>query len=462
MFAFDNSYARLPDRLFTRMPPTPVARPGWVALNEGLARDLGLDPEALRGAPDVFAGNRVPEGAEPIAQLYAGHQFGGWSPQLGDGRAILLGEHVHDGRRVDVALKGSGPTPYSRMGDGRAALGPVIREYLLSEAMHALGIPTTRALVAVTTGEDVLREAGPLPGAVLTRVAASHVRVGTFQALASRDDVEGLSALLDHCLARHAPGAEGPMGLLRHVMAAQASLVARWMGLGFVHGVMNTDNMTISGETIDYGPCAFMEAYHPATVFSSIDAHDRYAWARQPDIALWNLAQLATALLPLMGERRAAVAEATEVLDGFRDLYDHEWRGVMAAKIGVDDMTLAMELLEIMAEGQGDFTNTFRALAAAPDAARDQVANGDRFDGWHARWLDRGPDRDAMMRANPAVIPRNHRVEEAISAAYAGDLGPFEALSRVLAEPWQESAANAPYRTPAAAHERVTRTFCGT
>ena len=462
MFAFDNSYARLPDRLYTAMPPTPVAEPSWIALNEPLAREMGLDPDALRAAPEIFAGNRVPDGAHPLAQLYAGHQFGGWSPQLGDGRAILLGEHVHDGRRWDVQLKGSGPTPYSRMGDGRAALGPVIREYLVSEAMHALGVPTTRALAAVTTGEDVLRQEGPLPGAVLTRVAASHIRVGTFQVLAARDDVDGLRALLDHAIARHAPGADGPMGLLDHVMRAQADLVARWMGLGFVHGVMNTDNMTVSGETIDYGPCAFLEAYHPDTVFSSIDQFGRYAWKNQPDIALWNLAQLATALLPLMGEREAAVARATEALEGFRDLYAAAWSRVMAAKIGVDDMALAMELLAIMAEGGADFTNTFRALAVAPETARDQLTDRDRFDGWLARWRARDPDGDAMRRANPAVIPRNHRVEQAIVAAQSGDLAPFRALHAVLADPWEETEANAPYRRPAAPGEAVTRTFCGT
>ncbi|MEL6586463.1 MAG: protein adenylyltransferase SelO family protein, partial [Pseudomonadota bacterium] len=262
MFVFDNSYGRLPGRFYTRMAPMAVAAPDWVALNDGLARELGLNPDDLRAALDVFAGNRVPDGADPLAQLYAGHQFGGWSPQLGDGRALLLGEHVGPAGRVDVQLKGSGPTPYSRMGDGRAALGPVIREYLVSEAMHALGVPTTRALAAVTTGETVLRQEGPLPGGVLTRVATSHIRVGTFQVFAARDDVDGLQALLDHALSRHAPGAEGPMGLLRHVMAVQAKLVAQWMGLGFIHGVMNTDNMTISGETIDYGPCAFMDSYH--------------------------------------------------------------------------------------------------------------------------------------------------------------------------------------------------------
>ncbi len=462
MFAFDNSYARLPDRFYTKMDPAPVASPGWVALNARLARDLGLDPRALRAAPDVFAGNRLPAGADPLAQLYAGHQFGVWSPQLGDGRAILLGEHIHGGRRVDVALKGSGPTPYSRMGDGRAALGPVIREYLVSEAMHALGVPTTRALAAVTTGETVLRQEGPLPGGILTRIAASHIRVGTFQVFAARDDADGLRALLDHALARHAPEARGPMGLLRHAMEVQARLIAKWMGLGFVHGVMNTDNMTISGETIDYGPCAFLEAYHPDTVFSSIDVQGRYAWKNQPDIALWNLAQLATALLPLMGAREAAVAEATEVLSGFADLYAAEWRAVMAAKIGIDDMSLALELLDIMAEGQGDFTNTFRALTVTPGTARDQVLNRDRFDGWQTRWRAAAPDTAAMRAANPAVIARNHRVEAAIAAAYAGDFEPFHALDAVLADPWNESEANAPFRIPAAAHEQVTRTFCGT
>ncbi|WP_299839801.1 YdiU family protein [uncultured Jannaschia sp.] len=462
MFAFDNSYARLPDRFYTKMNPTPVASPGWVALNEALARELGLDPEALRDAIDVFAGNRVPEGADPLAQLYAGHQFGGWSPQLGDGRAILLGEHVHAGRRFDLQLKGSGPTPYSRMGDGRSALGPVIREYVVSEAMHALGLPTTRALAALTTGEEVLRQEGRLPGGVLTRVASSHIRVGTFQIFAAREDTEGLQALLDHAIARHAPGAEGPVGLLRHVMAKQASLVARWMGLGFVHGVMNTDNMTISGETIDYGPCAFMEAYHPDTVFSSIDQFGRYAWSKQPDIALWNLAQLATALLPLMGEREAAVAEATEVLEGFRDLYQEAWTEVMAGKIGLDDMELAMRLLDIMREGQADFTNTFRALATAPDRARDQFVNVGRFDEWFSEWQSSNPDPSRMLRANPAVIPRNHRVEEAIAAAYRGGHAPFHALNAVLADPWSETEANAPYRRPATDAERVTRTFCGT
>jgi uncharacterized protein YdiU (UPF0061 family) len=464
MFRFDNSYARLPERLFTRQAPVPVAAPALVAVNDALAREMGLDAEALRGMADVLAGNRLPEGAEPLAQLYAGHQFGGWSPQLGDGRAILLGEHVDgEGRRRDVQLKGAGRTPYSRGGDGRAALGPVIREYLVSEAMHGLGVPTTRALAAATTGEAVLRQEGRLPGAVLTRVAASHIRVGTFQVLAARDDVDGLRALLDHALARHFPEAEGPMGLLRGVMGRQARLVARWMGLGFVHGVMNTDNMTISGETIDYGPCAFLEAYHPDTVFSSIDQWGRYAWKAQPDMALWNLAQLATALLPLMGDDRdAAVTQATEVLEGFRELYFAAWGEVMAAKTGQDDPGLATELLEIMAEGEADFTLTFRALATAPETARERLNAPARLDPWLARWRATGPDLAAMRRANPAVIPRNHRVEEAIQAAYAGDLAPFHALHAALADPWEETEANAPYRAPARPEERVTRTFCGT
>ena len=456
-FHWDNSYARLPDRLYTAMPPTPVAAPAWVAWNAPLAAEMGLAP-ARPDDPAPFAGNAVPPGAAPLAQLYAGHQFGGWSPQLGDGRAILLGEHVSGGRRWDVQLKGSGPTPYSRMGDGRAALGPVLREFLVSEAMHALGVPTTRALAAVTTGETVLREAGPLPGAVLTRVAASHIRVGTFQVLAARGDVDGLRALLDHAVARHAPDADGPLGLLRAVMARQAALVARWMGLGFVHGVMNTDNTTISGETIDYGPCAFLEAYDPDAVFSSIDAHGRYRWRAQPDVMLWNLAQLATALLPLMGEREAAVARATETLDGFAALFDAEWRAVLAGKIGTDDPALAHELLGIMAEGAMDFTLTFRRLATDPDA----LEGPERLADWLARWRAKGPDADAMRAANPAVIPRNHLVEAAIAAAYGGDLDPFHALHAATTAPWEETGANAPFRAPAEPHERVTATFCGT
>ncbi|NND17649.1 MAG: YdiU family protein, partial [Silicimonas sp.] len=317
---FDNSYARLPERFYTRMTPTPVAAPALVALNRPLAERLGLDADALASEAGIaaLAGNAVPGGADPLAQVYAGHQFGGWSPQLGDGRAILLGEVVApDGARFDVQLKGSGPTPYSRMGDGRAWLGPVLREYIVSEAMAALGVPTTRALAAVTTGEVVVREAA-LPGAVLTRVAASHIRVGTFQFFASRQDIDGLKALVAHALERHDPAAGDALGLLAGVVERQAALVAQWMGLGFIHGVMNTDNMTISGETIDYGPCAFMDVYHPLRVFSSIDAHGRYAYARQPDVAMWNLAQLASALLPLIGEVEPAQAAVDRFPEAFQ------------------------------------------------------------------------------------------------------------------------------------------------
>lgn len=312
---FEARYAALPDRFHAQLAPTPVSAPGLIKVNHRLARELGLDPAALESPEGVamLAGNAVPEGAVPIAQAYAGHQFGGWNPQLGDGRAILLGELRHaDGALRDVQLKGSGPTPFSRMGDGRAGLGPVLREYILSEAMHALGVPTTRALAAVTTGERVLREQ-VLPGAVFTRVASSHLRVGTFQFFAARDDLDALETLCDFARARHDPEAETALDLLRGVIARQADLIARWMGLGFIHGVMNTDNMTISGETIDYGPCAFMEAYHPDTVYSSIDRHGRYAYRNQPEIAVWNLAQLATALLPLIdADQDRAIEVATE------------------------------------------------------------------------------------------------------------------------------------------------------
>lgn len=463
MFQFDNSYARLPAHFYTAMQATPVRAPGWIALNEGLARDLGGDPDALRAQLDAFAGNAVPQGASPLAQLYAGHQFGGWSPQLGDGRALLLGEIIApDGTRHDLQLKGSGPTPYSRNGDGRAAIGPVIREYILSEAMHALGVPTTRALAAVTSGETVLRQEGPLPGAILTRVAASHIRVGTFQVFASRNDRDAVQTLLDHTLARHAPDQTGPLGLMQHAIKAQAELIAKWMGLGFIHGVMNTDNMTLSGETIDYGPCAFMEAYHPGQVFSSIDTHGRYAWANQPDIALWNLAQLANALLILWEDREAGVAELSEVLNGFAPTYRAAWARTLTAKIGLGPEALETgeALLDLMARNQADFTNTFRALGTS--AARDQFTDPAAFDAWAAGWQAQSPDPALITATNPAVIPRNHLVQAAITAAEQGDYAPFHALNTILAAPFTETEANAPYRRPATAQEAVHHTFCGT
>ena len=476
-FPFDNSYARLPDRFYTRQPPAPVTAPRLVAVNRPLAARLGIDlPEDDAAIASLFAGNTLPEGAAPLAQVYAGHQFGGWSPRLGDGRAILLGEVVApDGARFDIQLKGAGQTPYSRMGDGRAWLGPVLREYIVSEAMAAMGIPTTRALAAVTTGEIVQRD-GFLPGAIFTRVAASHIRVGTFQYFAARKDTEALQALCDHAIARHYPQAKGPAGLLDAVIGAQARLVAQWMGVGFIHGVMNTDNMTISGETIDYGPCAFMDAYHPDTVFSSIDQFGRYAYANQPQIAVWNLAQLATALLPLIPDRDEGIEVFTTAVNGFSDRFDAEWHGVLAAKLGLrdqreGDVALALDLLDLMAENQADFTRTFRALSGPdPSWARDECVDPTAMDGWLVRWRARlaqedvtSEDRVARMRAvNPARIPRNHRIEQVIAAAVDGDHGPFHALMAALADPFAEDAAHKPYEDAPQDGEHVTRTFCGT
>ena len=436
-----------------------------------MAQELGLDPEAL-SAPawvEVFAGNAVPEGAHPIAQAYAGHQFGGWVPQLGDGRALLLGEILApDGARFDLQLKGSGPTPFSRRGDGRAAIGPVIREYLVSEAMAALGVPTTRALAAVTTGQPVWRETA-LPGAVLTRVAASHIRVGTFQFFAARSDTEALRLLTDHVIARHYPQAEGPLGLLDAVTAAQARLIARWMSLGFIHGVMNTDNMAVSGETIDYGPCAFMDGYDPQKVFSSIDQFGRYAYANQPQIALWNLAQLGSCLLPLMGDEARAIEDATASINRFAEIYEAEWLVRFAAKIGIaaprpEDIGLIQQLLNVMAQQGADFTRTFRALSEGRAAA--EFADPAGFEVWARRWQDRLAEEvapEARMRgANPAVIARNHRVEAAIQAATQGDLGPFHTLNRILATPFELAPEDAEYARAPSEDEQVQRTFCGT
>ncbi|MEM8582442.1 MAG: YdiU family protein, partial [Pseudomonadota bacterium] len=424
----------------------------------------------------MLAGNLVPEGAMPLAQAYAGHQFGGWNPQLGDGRAILLGELRHiDGTLRDVQLKGSGRTPFSRMGDGRAWLGPVMREYILSEAMHALGVPTTRALAAVTTGEKVLREA-PFPGAVFTRVASSHLRVGTFQYFAARSDTEALESLVSFAIARHDPEAEGALGLLKGVISRQADLVARWMSLGFIHGVMNTDNMTISGETIDYGPCAFMESYDPNTVYSSIDQYGRYAYANQPEIAVWNLAQLATALLPLIDPNRdAAVEKATEAVHGFAPLYEASWRACFRAKLGLKteqdgDVALITAYLKLMAQAGIDFTLAFRALAEGPNIARELWAEPGPFDTWADDWsarlategtspLERVPD---LKSANPAFIPRNHRVEEAIQYGLSGDYAPFNKLVDVLSHPFDDQPEHEALMAPAQTHEAVQQTFCGT
>jgi len=480
---FDHTYARLPERLHAPVVLTPVAAPALVKLNVPLAEWLGLNP-ALLASPEgvaMLAGNIVPEGATPIAMAYAGHQFGHFSPALGDGRAMLLGEVVRpDGARFDVQLKGSGPTVFSRRGDGRAALGPVLREYIVAEAMHALGIPTTRALAAVTTGEDVFRETA-LPGAVLTRVASSHIRVGTFQYFAARRDIESLRALADHAIARHDPGAAHQANpyraLYAGVVARQAVLVARWMLVGFIHGVMNTDNCTISGETIDYGPCAFMDAYDPATVFSSIDHGGRYAYANQPKILHWNLARLAEAMLPLLDDNEDAALEwAKDAIGAFAGIFEAAYLGGLAEKIGlgIADAELAQDLLARMAENGADFTLTFRRLAdaaegeAADATLRALFADGESFDAWAMRWrmriAEQPPGIAARMRAqNPAFIPRNHLVEEAIVAATERqDFAPFETLLKVLARPFDDQPEHPRHALPPRAEERVLATFCGT
>jgi uncharacterized protein YdiU (UPF0061 family) len=481
MFHFDNSYVRLPARCYARLDPVPVTAPRLLAFNHLLAEELGAS-EPLAAGPEalaaMFSGNLLPPGAEPIALAYAGHQFGGFVPQLGDGRAHLLGEVIDlCGRRRDIQLKGSGMTPFSRGGDGRAALGPVLREYLVSEAMHALGIPATRALAAVATGQPVYREQ-PLPGAVFTRVAASHVRIGTFQFFAVRGDLEALCALADHVIARHYPEAalaESPaLALLEAVVAAQAALVARWMGVGFIHGVMNTDNMAISGETIDFGPCAFMDAYDPATVFSSIDRRGRYAYGNQPAIAQWNLARLAEALLPLVDpDPDRAVALATPVVQGFAQEYAARWLEVMRAKLGLagaepGDEALVQGLLDQLQAHQLDFTLTFRQLCAvAAGSEPGPAALVEWLPRWHSR-LARDPQapaaRAAAMRAaNPAVIPRNHHVEAALRAAVEeDDLGPFERLLAVLVRPWDDPPGALEFMRPPERPDPAYRTFCGT
>lgn len=476
---WDHSYARLPELFFVRTHPVPVREPCLVMLNHALADALGLNATIL-ARPDargIFAGNQILEGAEPLAQAYAGHQFGHFTG-LGDGRAILLGEHLApDGARFDIQLKGSGHTPFSRGGDGRAALGPMLREYVISEAMHALGVPTTRSLAVASTGEPVFRN-DELPGAVLTRVAASHIRVGTFQWAAAHEDTAALRALADHTRQRHFPeiadDASRHIALFRAVMHRQCALVAKWLHVGFIHGVMNTDNMALSGETIDYGPCAFMDVYDPATVFSSIDRQGRYAYEKQPEIARWNLARLAEAMLPLLhDDEKTAVDLANEALEEFETIFQGHWLAGMRNKLGLmtnepSDRELVDALLDWMQQNRMDFTQSFRALSDEKSITAPCFAD-DAFVAWHERWkarLARQPqsfsDVASHMRShNPAVIPRNHKVEEALAAASDhGDLSVIKRLLSALANPYADRDDE--YTCPPPASTAPYRTFCGT
>ena len=487
--AFDNSYVRLEEPFFARVLPTAATEPRLIELNRPLAIELDLDPDDLateRGV-EVLAGKRIADGADPIATAYAGHQFGGFVPQLGDGRAVLLGEVIgRDGGRRDIQIKGSGPTPFSRRGDGKAALGPVLREYVVSEAMAALGIPTTRSLAALLTGQSVVRDT-LLPGAMLVRVASSHIRVGTFQFFAARGDQASVRRLADYAIARHYPEAaqaEQPYrAFLQSVVARQASLVAQWMGVGFIHGVMNTDNCSIAGETIDYGPCAFMDAYDPKTVFSSIDDFGRYAYVNQPSIVQWNLARLVECLLPLLSDsQEEGIALANAILASFPPAFQAAYLSRFRRKLGLltereDDLTLISDLLDRMTANAADFTLTFRGLCGIDRpmegrrAPRDLFIDPTAFDDWAARWQVRlemeshgEAERRALMRAaNPAFIPRNHQVEAMIRAAVEdGDFGPFRTVLRVLATPFEDQPEFAPYGEPPPAEQRVYRTFCGT
>ncbi len=487
MFSFDNSYARLPQTFHRPARPAAARAPQLIRFNHALAADLGLNVEDASDArlAQVLSGQVIPVGAEPLAQAYAGHQFGHFNPQLGDGRALLLGEVLdREGRRRDIQLKGSGPTAFSRNGDGMAALGPVLREYIISEAFAALGVPATRALAAVSTGEQVVRET-MLPGAVFTRVAASHIRVGTFQFFAAQGDEAAVKTLADYVIERHYPAAretENPyLTMLTLVAERQAKLIARWLSIGFIHGVMNTDNMAISGETIDFGPCAFLDEYDPRKVFSSIDQRGRYAYANQPGIGQWNIARFAECLLPLLdADEEKALEAANGVLKDFGDVFQAEWLALFAAKLGVrepadDDRPLVTDFLELMHQGEADFTLTFRALSKVAGGA-DVVALTELFSvsqpglaEWLIRWRPRIEDgrtaaecQAAMEAVNPALIPRNHRIEEAIAAAVYNDFSFFHRLVDALATPYAEDPDTADLRVPPKPEERVTRTFCGT
>ena len=458
---WNNSYAALPAQMFTRQAPVPVAAPKALMLNAEHAEELGIT--FGEDWPLFMAGNQIPQGADPIAQAYAGHQFGHWNPQLGDGRAVLLGEVIGPQGRFDIQLKGAGRTAWSRNGDGRAWYGPVLREYLISEAMHALGIHTTRALAAVATGETILREQGPLPGAVICRTASSHIRVGTFQYFAARDDTQALEALLQQAIERHYQNAQTVEQFLSAAVAAQARLVAQWMGLGFIHGVMNTDNSHVGGITIDYGPCALMDEFVPMKTFSAIDRQGRYAYGNQPNLAAWNMAQLATALLPLTEDREASIARFTEIVQGFGDIFDREYAAVFARKIGLtpseETGVLVDGLLRMMASVGADYTLCFRALATGE--SQSYLGAHPDFADWHARWQAAGPAQGALAQVNPAIIPRNHLMEAMISEAVAGDMQLFHALHEALKAPFSHCDTPRFIATPDP-QEVVTQTFCGT
>ena len=487
-FAFDNTYAVELEGFYAPWKGATVPEPQIVQFNRELAEELLLDPDALdsEAGAAVLVGSDAPAGASPLAQAYAGHQFGGFSPQLGDGRALLIGELIdRNGARRDLQLKGSGRTPFSRGGDGKAVLGPVLREYLIGEAMHALGVPTTRALAAVTTGEQIIRQDGPEPGAVLARVAASHIRVGTFEFFSARRETERVRRLADYSIQRHFPHlaeADDPyLELFRAVRGRQASLVARWMAVGFVHGVMNTDNVTISGETIDYGPCAFIDGYDPAAVFSSIDQHGRYAYGNQPSIAQWNLARFVETLLPLItaDDIEQAVELATAEVEAFQPIYQEVWLERMRAKLGLvrsedEDLSLVNELLGLMAAQSVDFTGLFRGLAEAArgdsSPARALFTSPDALDPWLERWHERasreqgsGLSRaEAMDGVNPIYVPRNHKVQEALDAATHGNLDPFQRILSVLERPFEERDGLQEYADRAPDGFGPYRTFCGT
>lgn len=462
---FDNTYANLPAHFHHMQAAEPVSNPTLVAWNSDLAHELGIMAQDDTDIAEIFSGNQNVNGSAPLAQAYSGHQFGYFNPQLGDGRALLLGEVIdQSGIRRDIQLKGSGRTPFSRRGDGRAWLGPVLREYLVSEAMHAMGIPTTRALAAVSSGDPVYRET-ILPGAVLTRIAKSHLRVGTFQYFAHRRDIEGLQTLFTYARDRHYPDAETPLDFLNCVIAAQARLIAKWMGVGFIHGVMNTDNCSISGETIDYGPCAFMDVYNPMCVFSSIDQHARYAYANQPDIVVWNMAQLATSLVPLMPDQEDAVRVFTEAIHAMPRIIQKEWTAVFARKLGIAEPTekdaqLARDLLSLTQNHKMDFTTLFHSLISKCET-NIETENSD-LNQWLTRWHAQTAERrdQAMIRqSNPAVIPRNHQVEAVITAAVNGDFAPFHDMLGAVTQPFEK---NAEYMAAPKAHEVVQATFCGT